>query len=97
MTVIAALLSELTDADLDHLAALLAPRLEARRSEQQHAEAWLTTEQAAAHLGISKSQLYQLVHKRNTTHIPLTKNGSRSYFRASELDQWRLEQHKETP
>jgi len=96
MTVIAALLSELTDADLDHLAALLAPRLEARRSEQQHAEAWLTTEQAAAHLGISKSQLYQTVHKRHSTAIPVHKHGSRSYFKATELNAWRLEQPKET-
>ena len=51
------------------------------------AEPWLTHEQAAAHLGISASQLYSLVSRRNG--LPHTKEGSRTYYRASELDAWR--------
>jgi excisionase family DNA binding protein len=52
-------------------------------------EPWLTVEQAANHLGISKSQLYSLCSKRQTSEIPFTKDGSRSFFKASELDRWR--------
>jgi len=92
MSLATAFLAELTDADLDALAELLAPRIQARREEQQQPEPWLTTEQAAAHLGISKSQLYQTVHKRHSTAIPVHKHGSRSYFKATELDAWRSAQ-----
>ena len=88
-TIVNALLASFTDADLDQLAALLAPRLDSRRSEPQQPEPWLRVDQAAAHLGISKSQAYQLSHKRHTTNFPVHKHGSRSYFKATELDQWR--------
>jgi excisionase family DNA binding protein len=52
-------------------------------------ERWLTTEQAAAHLGFSASQLYTLVSQRKRNGLPVLKEGSRSYFKASELDAWR--------
>jgi excisionase family DNA binding protein len=79
---------ELTDEQLtvvaDRVAALLADS-----QPTPTAEPWLTVEQAAIHLGISKSQLYSLCSKRPTSKIPLTKDGSRTFFRASELDAWR--------
>jgi excisionase family DNA binding protein len=53
------------------------------------AEPWLTVDQAAAHLGISTSQLYTLASQRHRNHLPVTKEGSRSYFKASQLDAWR--------
>lgn len=53
-------------------------------------EQWLTVEEAAIHLGISTSQLYSLCSARHTNGIPVTKEGSRSYFRASDLDRWRV-------
>jgi hypothetical protein len=53
------------------------------------AEPWLNVEQAAAHLGISTSQLASLCSQRKWNGLPVTKEGSRSYFRASELDEWR--------
>jgi predicted DNA-binding transcriptional regulator AlpA len=53
------------------------------------AEPWLNVEQAAAHLALSSSQVYSLCSARRTNGFPVTKEGSRSYFRASELDRWR--------
>jgi excisionase family DNA binding protein len=50
----------------------------------------LNVEQAAEHLGISASTLYTLCSKRRRNGIPVTKEGSRSYFKASELHAWRL-------
>jgi excisionase family DNA binding protein len=58
-------------------------------TRRETAEPWLTTEQAAAHLGLSASQLYTLVSQRRRNGLPVTKEGSRSYFRATELDAWR--------
>lgn len=59
-------------------------------AEQPHApERWLTVEQAAAHLAISTSQLYSLCSARRVNGFPVRKEGSRSYFKASELDRWR--------
>jgi excisionase family DNA binding protein len=52
-------------------------------------EPWLTVEQAAAHLAVSPSQLYTLCSQRHRNGLPVVKEGSRSYFRASELDRWR--------
>lgn len=55
------------------------------------AEPWLNVEQAAEHLAISASQLYTLTSQRRRNGLPVTKEGSRSYFKASELDRWRAE------
>jgi excisionase family DNA binding protein len=56
-------------------------------------EPWLNVEQAAEHLNISTSTLYTLCSQRHRNGIPLTKEGSRSYFKASELDRWRRGEH----
>jgi hypothetical protein len=53
------------------------------------AEPWLNIKQAAEHMGISTSQLYTLCSRRRVNGIPVTKEGARSYFKASELDRWR--------
>ncbi|HEY4429233.1 MAG TPA: helix-turn-helix domain-containing protein [Solirubrobacteraceae bacterium] len=76
---------ELPDAVLDDIARRAAALIDTPAA----AEPWLTVEQAAAHLGLSKSQMYTLSaqHKRNG--LPRIKEGSRSYFKASELDSWR--------
>jgi excisionase family DNA binding protein len=78
-----ALPAELVERIAQRAAAIVAERAEPK------AEPWLTVEQAAAHLGISTSQLYTLASRRRCNGLPLTKEGSRSYFRASELDRWR--------
>jgi hypothetical protein len=52
-------------------------------------EQWLDVEGAAAHMGVPKSRVYDLCHRRESTCFPVRKDGARSYFRASELDAWR--------
>lgn len=79
----------------DEQLAVLAERVADLLAERQTAESepWLTVEQAAAHLALSTSQLYTLTSQRARNGIPVTKEGSRSYFRASELDDWRRGTH----
>jgi excisionase family DNA binding protein len=83
-----ALTLELPDEVLAQLASRVAAIL-ATTATSAAPEPRLTVEQAANHLGISKSQLYSLCSTRQTSKIPLTKDGSRSFFKASELDRWR--------
>ncbi len=50
------------------------------------AKTMLTLEEAAKHMGVSKSNLYQLIHRRA---IPFYKpNGKMVYFNRLELDKW---------
>lgn len=50
------------------------------------AKKMLTLEEAAKHMGVSKSNLYQLIHRRA---IPFYKpNGKMVYFNRLELDKW---------
>jgi excisionase family DNA binding protein len=58
-------------------------------SQQPTPGQWLTVQQAAEHLALSVSQVYALCSARRSNGFPVTKEGSRSYFRASELDAWR--------
>ena len=50
-------------------------------------EPWLDVASAARHLKISVSQVYSLCF--TCRDFPRTKEGSRTYFRASQLDEWR--------
>jgi hypothetical protein len=52
-------------------------------------EPWLDVAGAAEHLAISTSQLYTLTSQRHRNGLPCLKEGSRNYYRASELDAWR--------
>jgi excisionase family DNA binding protein len=81
----AALLAELTDADLDALAERLAPRLTDRLSPVSGSTAWLTVPTAAEYLSCPTSRLYALVSAKR---IPFYKDGSRTLFRREELDEW---------
>jgi len=75
----------------DELVERIAQRAAQLLAERQApaAEPWLDVRGAAAHLGISTSQLYSLCAQRRRNGIPLVKEGSRSYFKASALDAWR--------
>ena len=53
-------------------------------------------EQAAEHLAISASQIYSLCAQR-LSGFPFHKEGSRSFFLASDLDRWRLGEKTGTP
>ncbi len=76
--------------DLDELVEQIAQRAAEIVDERPAApEPWLTVEQAAEHLAISASHLYELCSQRHRNGLPVVKEGSRSYFKASELDAWR--------
>jgi excisionase family DNA binding protein len=82
-----ALTFELPDSVIEQIAQRAAALL--ADNPQVAVEPWLTVDQAAAHLGISVSQLYSLSSQRHRNGLPVTKEGSRSYFKASQLDTWR--------
>jgi excisionase family DNA binding protein len=80
-----ALLAELGPDDLAELARRLAPYLP---TPPNGAGGWLTTAQAAEHLGISVHALHRLTAARS---IPFSQDGpgARCYFRQSDLNEWR--------
>ena len=82
----AALLAQLDDEALAELAARLAPFLPS--SEATNEDRWLSTRQAADHLGISPNALHKLTAARA---IPFEQErpGAKCWFRRSELDAWR--------
>jgi excisionase family DNA binding protein len=48
-------------------------------------ERWLTLQEAAAHLNVSRSWLYQ---KGKAAGVPRTQIGNKYRYRATELDAW---------
>lgn len=55
-------------------------------------ERWLTLQEAAAHLNVSRSWLYQ---KGKAAGVPRAKLGNKYRYRASELDAWVQAQGRE--
>ncbi len=84
-TLIAALLAELTDDDLDALAQRLAPRMSETFTSSHPSPAWLGVTAAAEYLSCPTSRVYALVSARR---IPFHKDGSRTLFDRTELDAW---------
>jgi excisionase family DNA binding protein len=81
--------NELDNEALDHLAALLAPRLsQSFVSTTAQSDGWLGTQQAADYLGITRGSLHQLTAARA---IPFEQQcaGGKCWFKRSELDAWR--------
>ncbi len=78
-----ALLAEMSRADLDHLADLLAPRLEHRLARTPADEGWLNAEQAAGYLGCSRDRIYDLVQLGK---LHPCRDGRRLLFRRNDLD-----------
>jgi excisionase family DNA binding protein len=80
-----ALLAELGPDDLAELARRLAPFLPQPATT---GDGWLTTAQAAEHLGVSVHALHRLTAART---IPFHQDGpgARCYFKRSDLDAWR--------
>ena len=74
---------------LEQVAARAAELLAERNGNGNGSEPWLNVEQAADHLNVSTSELYSKCSARRTNGFPVHKEGSRSYFKASELDRWR--------
>lgn len=78
---------------IEQVAERAAELLAERNGAAPKAERWLTHEEASRHLNISSSQLYSLASQRHRNGLPLVKEGSRSYYRASDLDRWRVDQN----
>ena len=86
MTLAAALLAELSDADLDQLAELLAPRLGVRLGhEYAESDGFLDVPGAAEFLACPPSRIYALV---STQRIPHHRDGSRLLFDRAELREY---------
>lgn len=84
MTALAsALLAELSDADLDALAELLAPRLAGRLGEPASVSPWLTTAGAAAYLAAKPGRIHDLVQ---LGHLMPCRDGRRLLFKQADLD-----------
>lgn len=79
----------LPDEVLETLADLIADRLtETLRSTSNTTGRWLTTAEAAEHLGITTNALYKLTSARQIPFEQRTRNG-KCYFDPDELDRWR--------
>lgn len=75
----------LDDAQLDQLAAALAPRLAARTSTPP--TGWLDAKAAAEYIGCGVGRVYALA-ECTPPRIPVHRDGRRLRFRAAELDEW---------
>lgn len=75
---------------LDALADRLARRLAERMAEQRLADTdrWLTSREAAAHLGLTVDALHKLTAARA---IPFSQDrpGGKCWFKRADLNQWR--------
>jgi excisionase family DNA binding protein len=81
-----AFLADLSAADLDRLAELLAPRIAHRLSNQGSDDAWLRgADEIAAYIGAPRSRVYALTSSKR---IPVERDGSALIARKSELDGW---------
>ena len=82
MSVAAAVLAELTEADLRVLVERLRPLL-AEREAQPTTARYLTVAEAAEHLRCRPKRVYDLTSQRR---LPFVKDGSRTLLRRSDLD-----------
>ena len=62
-----------------------AAELVGERQAPDDGDGWMTVAEAAEYLRCPKSRVYSLVSARR---IPFEKDGSRTLFRRSELDEW---------
>lgn len=81
-----ALLAELSEADLDRLAELLAPRIASRLEQCDNGDAWLRgAERIADYVDCPRSRVYALA---SAGRIPVERDGSALIARKSDLDDW---------
>ena len=52
------------------------------------AERWLSVEEIAAHLGVSKETIYRWLEKNGSRQIPANRIGRLWKFEASDVDEW---------
>jgi excisionase family DNA binding protein len=84
----AAVVASLDESALERLAELLAPRLVGQLQPAPAEDGWIDSKQAAAYLGITTSTLWKLTA---ALEIPFAqdKPGAKTWFKRSQLDQWR--------
>lgn len=51
-------------------------------------ERWLSVEEIAGHLGVSKETVYRWLEKSGNNQIPANRIGRLWKFKASEVDEW---------
>ncbi len=74
---------ELTPEAVERIAERAAELVAERNGHAQ--DSWLSVAEAAEHLRCTPSRIYSLVSARR---VPFHKDGSRTLFRRSELDDW---------
>jgi excisionase family DNA binding protein len=88
VSLVAALLAELSDADLDALVDVLAPRLAARFAAPAD-DGWLRgASEIAEYIGAPRSRVFAL---SSAGRMPVHRDGSALIARRSELDAWLLD------
>jgi len=60
--------------------------------EDKYSERWITLKEAAAHLNVSPSWLYQ---RGNEAGVPRARIGNKYRYKATELDAWMMAQGNE--
>jgi len=73
---------------LDYIAERVAALVSLKRERGEHPDRWLTSREAADHLGISLDALYKLTGSRSVPFVQHTPGGN-CFFKRSELDAWR--------
>lgn len=83
-----ALLADLDSDDLRALADHLVPYMREMLAIAEAPDRWMSTKEAAAHLGLSVHAMHRLTSARE---VPFQQDGPgcRCWFRKSELDAWR--------
>lgn len=75
---------ELSDADVDALAARLSHRI----PQTEEGSPWLTVEPAADYLGMTPDALRKLAQRRRIKYHQPTGERGRLYFAKRDLDEW---------
>lgn len=82
--------AQLDDADVELIARRVAELLR-QQDGQKSEDRWMTSVQAAEHLGISLHALRHLVARRAIPYVQ-DRPGAKMFFKASQLDAWRAQQ-----
>jgi excisionase family DNA binding protein len=62
-----------------------------KKVELQVVSPFLDVTEAAMYIKVAKGTLYQLIHKREESKIPVRYNGRKPFFFIEELKEWMLQ------
>lgn len=83
----------LHESDIEAIAQRVANLLDGEQTAGAE-DRWMTSDEAATHLGVSPHTLRDLIARRTVPYCQ-ERPGARLYFRASDLDRWRADQGRE--